>query len=227
MMMRKSYSFAAILILLVGILTEISLAEFYRYTTKEGQVHYVDDISLVPEEYRDQIKVYTEQTDYLSEHEKQRLREIENAQEQDALAAQQGMGAEEQGEVELETRVLIVSNQVLVPVIIGYGYQEYETTLLLDTGASSIVLHTAFANAANIGARRRNLSRVAGGGIIHSEKAEIDYLKIGPYKFDDLKITIIDHTGPPVDYNGLLGMNVLRHTRYNIDFENSVIRWQP
>ena len=227
MITRLATVIAAVFVLLMAMLTESSLAEFYRYTTKEGQVHYVDDISLVPEEYRDQIKVYTEQTDYLSEHEIQRLREIENAQEQEALAAQQAMGAEEQGEAELETRVLIVSNQVLVPVIIGYGYQEYETTLLLDTGASSIVLHTAFANAANIGARRRNLSRVAGGGIIHSERAEIDYLKIGPYKFDDLKVTIIDHTGPSVDYNGLLGMNVLRHTRYNIDFENGIIRWQP
>ena len=48
-----------------------------------------------------------------------------------------------------------------------------------------------------------------------------------PYTFDKVPITIIDHIGPPVDYKGLLGMDVLRHTSYSIDFERSIIRWQP
>lgn len=228
-MLNKRTLLSALVLLVAAMMLPIfSQAEFYRYITKDGNVYYVDDLSQVPEEYRDQIKVYREPKDSLAEHEVQRLKEIENAQEQAALAAQQRSEEEKKRNSEnSNTRVRIVANQILVPVIIGHGYLEYETTLLLDTGASNIVLHTDFANAVNIGLRQRNVSRVAGGGLIHTEKAEIDYLKIGPYQFNDVTVTIINHTGPPVGYKGLLGMNVLRQTRYSIDFDNSVIRWQP
>ena len=219
---------AFILLFAAIMLPNHSQAEFYRYITKDGNVYYVDDLSQVPEEYRDQIKVYREPKDSLTELEVQRLKEIEDAREQAELAAQKRSEEEKKrNSKNSETRVQIVANQVLVPVIIGYGNLEYETTLLLDTGASNIVLHTDFANAVNIGLRQRNLSRVAGGGLIHTEKAEIDYLKIGPYEFNAVTVTIINHTGPPVGYQGLLGMNVLRQTRYSIDFDNSIIRWQP
>ena len=40
-------------------------AEFYRYVDKEGSVFYVDDLSKVPPEYRDQIDVYQEKYDHL------------------------------------------------------------------------------------------------------------------------------------------------------------------
>jgi hypothetical protein len=34
-------------------------------------------------------------------------------------------------------------------------------------------------------------------------------------------------TGETVHFSGLLGMNILRNSRYTIDFENKKIRWQP
>jgi Aspartyl protease len=45
-------------------------AEFYKYTDEEGNVYFVDDKSKIPLKYRDQIKVYEEKYDHLSEEEK-------------------------------------------------------------------------------------------------------------------------------------------------------------
>ena len=218
----------ALILIVTVMLPLLSQAEFYRYTTRDGDVYYVDDLSLVPEAYRDQIRVYREADDHLSEMEKQRLRKLEEARELEELAEKQRAAqSQNRDEDRFETRVQIVANQILVPVTIGYGFQEYETVLLLDTGATSIVLHTAYANAVNIGLRERNVSRVAGGGLIPTEKATIDYLKLGPHTFENLDVTIINHSGPRVPYNGLLGMNVLRQTKYSVDFDKSVIVWQP
>ena len=36
-------------------------AEYYKYVTEEGHVFYVDDITNIPEQYRDDIKTYKEQ----------------------------------------------------------------------------------------------------------------------------------------------------------------------
>ena len=46
-------------------------AEYYRYVDKEGSVFYVDDLSKVPPEYRDQIDVYQEKYDHLPTDQKQ------------------------------------------------------------------------------------------------------------------------------------------------------------
>ena len=52
-------------------------SEFFRYVDKDGKVHYVDDLSRIPPEYRDDLKVYKEVYDHLSESEKAVLLEKE------------------------------------------------------------------------------------------------------------------------------------------------------
>ena len=53
-------------------------AEFYRYVDEEGNSYFVDDISSVPEKYRDQIKVYREKYDNLSGDDRSRALQREN-----------------------------------------------------------------------------------------------------------------------------------------------------
>ena len=42
-------------------------AEFYRYVDKDGKIFYVDDLGMVPPEYRDQVKVYKDKYDHIPE----------------------------------------------------------------------------------------------------------------------------------------------------------------
>ena len=64
-------------------------AEFYKYVDKDGRIFYVDDLGKVPEAYQDQIKVYREKFDYLSEEERSRALEKERARIQQHEQEQQ------------------------------------------------------------------------------------------------------------------------------------------
>jgi len=209
------------------------LAEFYRYVTREGEVHYVGDRSLVPEEYQLEVKVYVEKYDHLDESERSLM--LQKDREMDARRRQEEQRLREQREQEarlkrLETDVTIEANQVLVPVTIGYGFKEIKALFLLDTGASHLVLFSELAGALNVALTQKGLSMVAGGNLIETELIVLDYLKLGPLDMKNVEATVIKHdaqTDETVRFSGLLGMNILRNSRYTIDFENKKIRWQP
>jgi Aspartyl protease len=211
----------------------LCLAEFYRYVTREGVVHYVGDRSLIPEDYQPEVKVYVEKYDHLSENE--RVLMLQKDREMDARRRQEEQRLREQLEQEarlkrLETDVTIVANQVLVPVTIGYGLKETKALFLLDTGASHLVLFSELAAGLNVASTRKGLSMVAGGNLIETELIVLDYLKLGPLDLKNVEATVIKHemqTDETVHFSGLLGMNILRNSPYIIDFENKKIRWQP
>ena len=69
--------------LLMGLFfAEKSRSEFYRYVTEDGKVFYVDDLTKIPEKYREDLKVYKEKYDHLPENE--RVMMIEKDRESDA-----------------------------------------------------------------------------------------------------------------------------------------------
>jgi hypothetical protein len=209
------------------------LAEFYRYVTREGVVHFVGDRSLVPEEYQQEVKVYFEKYDHLDENE--RVLMLQRDREMDARRQQEDQRLTEQREQEarlkrLETDVTIIANQVLVPVTIGYGLKETKALFLLDTGASHLVLFNELARKLSVASNQKGLSMVAGGNLIETDLIVLDYLKLGPLDLKNVEATVIQHeaqSDETIRFSGLLGMDILRNSRYTIDFENKKIRWQP
>ena len=217
--------------LLMGLFfAEKSRSEFYRYVTEDGKIFYVDDLTKIPEKYREDLKVYKEKYDHLPENE--RVMMIEKDRESDAKRTLQEKKNQQQRERErylksLQTAVTIVDNQILVPVTLGHGLKQVKTLLLLDTGASHIVLYKNFADKLDIEPFEQSTAIVAGGHRIKSERAKLDYFKVGPVAMENINLTIISHQGPPVRFNGLLGMNFLRNIEYSIDFKNKLIKWKP
>ena len=208
-------------------------AEFYRYFTDDGQVHFVDDLTNVPEKYLDQIKTYRETYDHLSEDERtlmlqrDRDRDQKRTAEENRLLEQQ---EQEREDIRYETDVIIQGNQVLVPVTIGHKNRSSDALFLLDTGATHLVIFKDFATQFDLKAVKKGVSKVAGGGLVPSELAILDYIQVGPLRVENVGTTIIANRksgGSAFAFSGLLGIEVLRHIEYTIDFENNKIRWKP
>ena len=215
----------------------VSLAAFYKYTDKDGNTVFVDDKSNIPEEYLDDVDIYKEKYDHLPADEKRRREEIDHRINQEKetadriwldekLRIERDRDTEEKRIGSLQTKVNIRNNKVLVTVILGYAGKEKAVPLILDTGASLVVLHRGVADQLNLKSLKSGASQTAGGGIIRSDLARLSYLKVGQITMNDPKVLIIDYEGPPVEYKGLLGMNFLKNFEYRIDFSNQVIDWK-
>jgi predicted aspartyl protease len=124
-----------------------------------------------------------------------------------------------------ETRVIIKDNQVLVPVILGYGGRQTEALLILDTGASITILHQNIADQLNIEKVQKTRLLTLGGKLIPAYVAKLNFARLGPHQKKNIYAGIIEYQGPEVAYQGLLGMNFLRDIEYSIDFKNQTLKW--
>ena len=125
------------------------------------------------------------------------------------------------------TRVRVLNNQVLVPVIVRHGGASVGLELLLDTGATRTALHEGVAGRLPIDLRsaRTAMAELADGRMVHSRIARIDLLSVGPFSHPSMELELIPFQGSEGTHDGLLGMDFLGKHRYQIDMEHELIRW--
>jgi clan AA aspartic protease (TIGR02281 family) len=128
-----------------------------------------------------------------------------------------------------ETKVTIYGNEVLVPVTLDYGGTIVQALLLLDTGASRTVISAEIAARLNINLDQteKEKGQVVGGGLVEARLTKLNSITVGPHTRTDMRIAIIEHKGPAVKHDGLLGMDFLRNLRYHIEFDKQIINWMP
>lgn len=127
-----------------------------------------------------------------------------------------------------ETKVdLLDGVHILVPVALESNGHRIEARMLLDTGASIMVLHRKVADQLHLKSTGKAQLLIAGGKILDSDIVYLDAVGVGPIRKNGLQASVIPHDGPEVRYQGLLGMNFLIGTNYRIDFDRQVIQWLP
>jgi len=126
------------------------------------------------------------------------------------------------------TRVKIIGNAVLVPVTLMYGGNEADVNLLLDTGSSGTAIHTEIADrlSINLNRSRKTKVQVVGGGILEAHVVRVSSLTVGPHTKRNWNVFVVPHKSSVVRYDGLLGMDVLRGLKYEVDFKKKVIIWE-
>ena len=126
------------------------------------------------------------------------------------------------------TRVTVVGNAVMVPVTVEHSGTEVEVLLLLDTGSSRTVVSADIASRLNINLSDAGKTRaqVVGGALIEARRVRLNAITVGPHTIKNVDVFVVEHIGPPVKHDGLLGMDLLRGLKYNIDFQKQAITWE-
>lgn len=126
------------------------------------------------------------------------------------------------------TKMTVKGKQVFVPVKLAYGGKEIEVNLLLDTGATATTIHPHVADRfyINLYKTQKVKAQVVGGNVLEASVVQMDYLKIGPHTVSPCNIYVVPNEGNTLQFDGLLGMDVLGGFSYRIDLKKQVIIWE-
>jgi predicted aspartyl protease len=150
----------------------------------------------------------------------------ESAQEENT--APQRLDSANTSTGEKTTKVTVQGNRVLVPVTLTYGNKEVDAQLVMDTGATGTAVNSNVADDLyiNLNQARKQKAGVAGGGVIEVSVIQLTSMTIGPHTIRNSTIAVLPPESYALDYDGLLGMDVLGKFSFRVDMAKQVIVWE-
>ena len=124
------------------------------------------------------------------------------------------------------TRLLIENgNRFFVPVTIGYRGKMITVPMLIDTGATGIVITPNFAQRLGINQEEttQGSSTVADGRSVGNYNINVDFVAVGPKTKKPLQVHIMPNVGN--NDSGILGMSFLADFPHMIDVKSQAIKW--
>ncbi|BCS99089.1 hypothetical protein DSLASN_47210 [Desulfoluna limicola] len=197
-----------------------SYGEFYQYRNAEGVICFTDDLSKVPDEEVEKKRVYYDQFD------ERPLAEgtipVEEEMTRQERSGSINTGPENESS---STGFAFIENKILVRVTIGSRKKSSTATLLLDTGASTTVIHESLARRLGLRNWMTGQASIAGGQVIETGITTADFISLGSKRLDTPTLTVIPYSGGATRHEGLLGMDFLKHFPHTIDTKNRRILW--
>jgi predicted aspartyl protease len=179
-----------------------ALAEYYKYTDRNGIIFWVDDENKIPPQYRDQGR---------------------------KTVPKDKPGADSVVTVEKPkryTKVIIINNQIIVPVVLVNKGHKTAATMILDTGASSTIIYPGLAKRLGINANRvsAGVSKIADGSQVASYMTKIDYIQVDDSVLRNPDIVIMPSMSD-LGAEGLLGNSFLKYFHFAIDYDKQMLIW--
>jgi len=201
-----------------------SQAEIYKYRDADGRLNFVDNEGKIPAEFRGDVTSISEAKESKPAYDK--TEPVDKTTAAAAVKAKKtSRTANKKKLKDYQTPVKITGNRVLVPVALAIGNRTIKLSLLLDTGATTTVFHRSALEELELPSGKRYKARVAGGGIVLSEKIKFRQFHVGPFKQKKFSAMVINLKGRKVPFDGMLGMDFLKSHPYQIDFQNQLINW--
>lgn len=197
-----------------------SYGEFYQYRNAEGIICFTDDLSKIPDEEVEKKKVYYDQFD-----QRPAAEGTTPAKEEMTRQERNGSPTSSPDSASSFTGFSFIENKILVRVTIGSRRKSTTATLLLDTGASTTVIHESLARRLGLRNRMIGQASIAGGQTIETGITTADFISLGPKRLDTPTLTVIPYSGGRTRHEGLLGMDFLKHFPHTIDTKNRRILW--
>lgn len=204
---------------------EAAEARIYEYVDSNGRKVFVDRLSKIPPQYRSQMKTREEQRKAPKVNEKPKDFKLGSQLDLDEL---DDLREEIQAALKKWTTPFqFHANRIVVPVEVSYGAKTVQLSLVMDTGASSTVVHKSAIASLNAQLRKGANARVADGSVVKTKTINFDLVELGPFKAKSVTSSVLDYQGQQSPTDGLLGMDFLYQVRFEIDRANQVIIWEP
>lgn len=194
--MMNSILLSFILMLLVLLSSTHASAESYKWTDQWGDIHFTDDRTKIPSGAR--VKVMGQGSSNLSL--------VNNPHKNlNNLAA--------------EIPYSMVNNSMIIQASVN----GVAMRMILDTGASFVVIPPAIASRAGIVTEGKKKTKLAtANGKVSAPQVFIDYLKVGSFSEEKIPAVVknILKEDPRL---GLLGMSFLERFKFQIDQDRSLL----
>jgi hypothetical protein len=176
----------------------------YKYEDKNGIPFWVDAESKIPDEYRKNTTPNKETVD-------------------------KPKSVSEQIPVDkplYSTRISIVNNVIIVPVLFRNKGRKVKARMILDTGASVTTLYASLASQLHLNKNKltKTMSINANGVSSDSLLTKVDHIEVDNKILANAEVVVIpSHSNIGAD--GLLGNSFLRFFNFTIDYEKQLLRW--